>query len=153
MESNCFKQFVLVIFVVFCVRAGDSTAYAKNRQHSIVVTLSTDRRNYTVGQNISVRCGIRNVDVEPFYVSPYLDFISRPIYGFAVSILDTNGRDRCSRSCCRRSGTGLREEPGHYCRDSKRLAATPRVFLGTRSDPFVRAYEAGQIYAHRNLSL
>jgi len=40
MESNCFKQFVVAIYVVFCVRAGDSTAYAKNRAPNALLDLT-----------------------------------------------------------------------------------------------------------------
>jgi hypothetical protein len=51
MESSCFKRFAFLIFLVLCARASNHAAYAENPQHSIVVTLSTDRKTYTVGQN------------------------------------------------------------------------------------------------------
>jgi hypothetical protein len=38
-----------------------------------------------------VRYGITNVGVEPVYVSPYLDLVSSPVYGFYISIPDTKG--------------------------------------------------------------
>jgi hypothetical protein len=91
MELSCFKRFAFLIFLVLCARASNHAAYAENPQHSIVVTLSTDRKTYTVGQNIAVRYGITNVGVEPVYVSPYLDLVSSPVYGFYISILDTKG--------------------------------------------------------------
>lgn len=77
-------------FLLFtCVRAGTPARQVFISDHAVRVTLATEKKEYAIGETMTVRCELENVGSQPFYVPNTLRYANG--VGFLVVLQDERG--------------------------------------------------------------